>query len=188
MVVPHLYGWKSVKWVRAMEYLTADRRGFWEERGYHNIADPWHEQRYSYQERPGRRPDPGLGGRRVGGRAPPALLPQLGGVATSAACADLGPGVSRMNGTSWTAGCPSSAPKAAAPIWPAPMFSCRSRREPQPSLESLAWISPSRPAAAWRSASSLAAPSGAARSCPAAKAWQVSRHTPARGCQSRLSR
>ncbi|MCW2946046.1 MAG: oxidoreductase molybdopterin binding protein [Actinoallomurus sp.] len=50
MVVPHLYAWKSVKWVRAIEYLTADRRGFWEERGYHNLADPWREQRYSYQE------------------------------------------------------------------------------------------------------------------------------------------
>jgi DMSO/TMAO reductase YedYZ molybdopterin-dependent catalytic subunit len=50
MVVPHLYAWKSVKWVRAIEYLTADRRGFWEERGYHNVADAWREQRYSYQE------------------------------------------------------------------------------------------------------------------------------------------
>ena len=50
MVVPHLYGWKSVKWVRMIEYLTVDRRGFWEERGYHNVADPWQEQRYSYQE------------------------------------------------------------------------------------------------------------------------------------------
>lgn len=53
LVVPHLYGWKSVKWLRAIEYLTADRRGFWEERGYHNLADPWSEQRYSYQENPG---------------------------------------------------------------------------------------------------------------------------------------
>ena len=50
MVVPHLYAWKSVKWVRAIEYLTANRRGFWEQRGYHDIADPWSEQRYSYQE------------------------------------------------------------------------------------------------------------------------------------------
>jgi DMSO/TMAO reductase YedYZ molybdopterin-dependent catalytic subunit len=50
LVVPHLYGWKSVKWLRAIEYLVADRRGFWEERGYHNTADPWREQRYSYQE------------------------------------------------------------------------------------------------------------------------------------------
>jgi DMSO/TMAO reductase YedYZ molybdopterin-dependent catalytic subunit len=53
VVVPHLYAWKSVKWVRAIEYLLEDRRGFWEERGYHNVADPWHEQRYSYQEEPG---------------------------------------------------------------------------------------------------------------------------------------
>jgi DMSO/TMAO reductase YedYZ molybdopterin-dependent catalytic subunit len=53
LVVPQLYAWKSVKWVRALEYLTADRRGFWEERGYHNVADPWQEQRYSYQEREG---------------------------------------------------------------------------------------------------------------------------------------
>ncbi|WP_017591112.1 molybdopterin-dependent oxidoreductase [Nocardiopsis potens] len=56
LVVPHLYGWKSVKWLRAIEYLTGDRRGFWEERGYHNIADPWSEQRYSYQEEPGQGP------------------------------------------------------------------------------------------------------------------------------------
>jgi DMSO/TMAO reductase YedYZ molybdopterin-dependent catalytic subunit len=56
LVVPHLYGWKSVKWVRALEYMTCDRRGFWEERGYHNVADPWHEQRYSYQEMPGEGP------------------------------------------------------------------------------------------------------------------------------------
>lgn len=56
LVVPRLYAWKSVKWVRALEYLTADRRGFWEERGYHNVADPWQEQRYSYQERDGEGP------------------------------------------------------------------------------------------------------------------------------------
>lgn len=53
IVVPHLYAWKSVKWVRAVEYLVEDRRGFWEDRGYHNVADPWKEQRYSYQEDPG---------------------------------------------------------------------------------------------------------------------------------------
>ncbi|MBP2702441.1 molybdopterin-dependent oxidoreductase [Microbispora sp. RL4-1S] len=56
LVVPHLYAWKSVKWVRAVEYLVDDRRGFWEDRGYHNIADPWKEQRYSYQEEPGEGP------------------------------------------------------------------------------------------------------------------------------------
>ena len=53
LVVPHLYAWKGPKWVRGIEYLHADRRGFWEERGYHNRADPWREQRYSYQEDPG---------------------------------------------------------------------------------------------------------------------------------------
>lgn len=56
LVVPHLYAWKSVKWVRGIEYLVEDRRGFWEERGYHNIGDPWREQRYSYQEEPGEGP------------------------------------------------------------------------------------------------------------------------------------
>jgi DMSO/TMAO reductase YedYZ molybdopterin-dependent catalytic subunit len=56
LVVPRRYAWKSVKWVRAVEYLTADRRGFWEERGYHNTADPWREQRFSYQEEPGEGP------------------------------------------------------------------------------------------------------------------------------------
>jgi len=50
LIVPHLYAWKGPKWVRAIEYLTEDRRGFWEERGYHNVGDPWLEQRYSYQE------------------------------------------------------------------------------------------------------------------------------------------
>ena len=57
LIVPHLYAWKGPKWVRGVEYLTADRRGFWEERGYHNRADPWREQRYSYQEAPGDGPD-----------------------------------------------------------------------------------------------------------------------------------
>jgi DMSO/TMAO reductase YedYZ molybdopterin-dependent catalytic subunit len=50
LLVPRLYGWKSVKWVERFELLTRDRRGFWETRGYHNHADPWNEERYSYQE------------------------------------------------------------------------------------------------------------------------------------------
>lgn len=50
LVVHHLYAWKSAKWVSGVEILTEDRRGFWEERGYHNRADPWLEERYSYQE------------------------------------------------------------------------------------------------------------------------------------------
>jgi DMSO/TMAO reductase YedYZ molybdopterin-dependent catalytic subunit len=50
LVVPKLYGWKSAKWVRAIEFTFEDRRGFWEVRGYHNYADPWTEERYSFQE------------------------------------------------------------------------------------------------------------------------------------------
>jgi DMSO/TMAO reductase YedYZ molybdopterin-dependent catalytic subunit len=57
LVVPHLYAWKGPKWARGVEYMTRDRRGFWEERGYHNAADPWTEQRYSYQELPGEGPE-----------------------------------------------------------------------------------------------------------------------------------
>jgi DMSO/TMAO reductase YedYZ molybdopterin-dependent catalytic subunit len=50
LIVPHLYSWKGPKWLRMIEYLTADRRGFWEERGYHKGANPWREERYSYME------------------------------------------------------------------------------------------------------------------------------------------
>ena len=50
LVVPKLYAWKSVKWVRGLEITAEDRRGFWEIRGYHNRADPWLEERYSFQE------------------------------------------------------------------------------------------------------------------------------------------
>ncbi|QIB32400.1 sulfite oxidase-like oxidoreductase [Ancylobacter pratisalsi] len=50
LVVPHLYFWKSAKWLKQIEFRTSDRRGFWEERGYHNHADPWKEQRYSDEE------------------------------------------------------------------------------------------------------------------------------------------
>ena len=52
LVVPKLYGWKSAKWVRAIEFTANDRRGFWEVRGYHNHGDPWAEERYSFQEEP----------------------------------------------------------------------------------------------------------------------------------------
>jgi DMSO/TMAO reductase YedYZ molybdopterin-dependent catalytic subunit len=47
VVVPHLYFWKSAKWVRKIEFAASDHRGFWEVRGYHNHADPWKEERYS---------------------------------------------------------------------------------------------------------------------------------------------
>jgi len=49
LIVPHLYGWKSVKWVRSFEVLDHDEAGFWEQNGYHMHGDPWKEQRYSRQ-------------------------------------------------------------------------------------------------------------------------------------------
>jgi DMSO/TMAO reductase YedYZ molybdopterin-dependent catalytic subunit len=47
LVVPHLYFWKSAKWIQRIEFLTEDQPSFWETRGYHNRGDPWAEQRYS---------------------------------------------------------------------------------------------------------------------------------------------
>ena len=47
LVVPHLYFWKSPKWLSRIEVRTADRQGYWETRGYHNRGDPWAEERYS---------------------------------------------------------------------------------------------------------------------------------------------
>jgi DMSO/TMAO reductase YedYZ molybdopterin-dependent catalytic subunit len=46
LLVPHLYFWKSAKWVRGIELLAEDQPGFWERYGYHNYGDPWREQRY----------------------------------------------------------------------------------------------------------------------------------------------
>ena len=51
LLVPHLYFWKSAKWVTGLELLAEDRAGFWEEGGYHMRGDPWGEERF-------RRPDP----------------------------------------------------------------------------------------------------------------------------------
>ena len=47
LVVPHLYFWKSAKWLRRIEFLNSDQAGFWERNGYHMYGDPWIEQRYS---------------------------------------------------------------------------------------------------------------------------------------------
>lgn len=47
VIVPKLYFWKSAKWVKRIEFVTEDRKGYWEVRGYHNAADPWKEERYS---------------------------------------------------------------------------------------------------------------------------------------------
>jgi DMSO/TMAO reductase YedYZ molybdopterin-dependent catalytic subunit len=46
LLVPHLYFWKSAKWVRGLELRDEDEPGFWETYGYHNYGDPWKEQRY----------------------------------------------------------------------------------------------------------------------------------------------
>jgi DMSO/TMAO reductase YedYZ molybdopterin-dependent catalytic subunit len=46
LLVPHLYLWKSAKWVRAIQLTVEDEPGFWESAGYHNYGDPWREQRY----------------------------------------------------------------------------------------------------------------------------------------------
>lgn len=46
LVVPHLYFWKSVKWVRGLRFLDHDEPGFWERNGYHMYGDPFREQRY----------------------------------------------------------------------------------------------------------------------------------------------
>jgi DMSO/TMAO reductase YedYZ molybdopterin-dependent catalytic subunit len=47
LLVPHLYFWKSAKWVRGLQLRSDDEPGFWEGYGYHNYGDPWLEQRYA---------------------------------------------------------------------------------------------------------------------------------------------
>ena len=47
LLVPHLYLWKSAKWVSGLDLLTHDEPGFWEQLGYHEYGDPWREQRYA---------------------------------------------------------------------------------------------------------------------------------------------
>jgi len=46
LLVPHLYFWKSAKWVRGLRIMDHDEPGFWEANGYHNRGDPWKEERY----------------------------------------------------------------------------------------------------------------------------------------------
>lgn len=52
LVVPHLYFWKSAKWIRGIEFMKEDRPGFWERNGFHNYADPFREQRFSGEDLP----------------------------------------------------------------------------------------------------------------------------------------
>ncbi len=47
LLVPHLYFWKSAKWLNGLQFTERDEAGFWELRGYHMYGDPWREQRYS---------------------------------------------------------------------------------------------------------------------------------------------
>lgn len=48
LIVPHLYAWKSAKWVCELEFLEQDQAGFWEANGYHMRGDPWQEERHSW--------------------------------------------------------------------------------------------------------------------------------------------
>ena len=47
LLVPHLYFWKSAKWIKGLRFTPRDEAGFWELRGYHMYGDPWRQQRYS---------------------------------------------------------------------------------------------------------------------------------------------
>ena len=47
LLVPHLYFWKSAKWMKGLQFTERDELGFWELRGYHSYGDPWREQRYT---------------------------------------------------------------------------------------------------------------------------------------------
>jgi DMSO/TMAO reductase YedYZ molybdopterin-dependent catalytic subunit len=47
MITPKLYAWKGAKWIRTIEFLAEDRKGFWEKRGYSNSAEPWFNDRYA---------------------------------------------------------------------------------------------------------------------------------------------
>lgn len=47
LVVPHLYAWKSAKWINGLEFLATEELGFWERNGYHRRGDPWKVERYS---------------------------------------------------------------------------------------------------------------------------------------------
>ncbi|SHN35697.1 sulfite oxidase-like oxidoreductase [Gracilibacillus kekensis] len=50
LVVPHLYFWKSVKWIRGIEFMKEDRQGFWERNDFHNYGDPFKEERFSIED------------------------------------------------------------------------------------------------------------------------------------------
>lgn len=47
LVVPHLYAWKSAKWINGIEFCNQEKLGFWEKNGYHRRGEPWAEERYA---------------------------------------------------------------------------------------------------------------------------------------------
>jgi DMSO/TMAO reductase YedYZ molybdopterin-dependent catalytic subunit len=47
LIVPHLYAWKSAKWINGLEFLASEELGFWERNGYHRRGEPWAEERYA---------------------------------------------------------------------------------------------------------------------------------------------
>lgn len=47
VIIPKLYAWKGAKFVKTITFLERDKMGFWEVRGYHNVGDPWKEERYA---------------------------------------------------------------------------------------------------------------------------------------------
>ena len=51
LIVPHLYAWKSAKWVRGLEFMDHENPGFWERNGYHVRGDPWLEERFGGEVR-----------------------------------------------------------------------------------------------------------------------------------------
>lgn len=57
LVIPQYYFWKSAKWIQRIEFSAEDAPGFWERRGYHNVGDPWREERYEDAKPQEYRPD-----------------------------------------------------------------------------------------------------------------------------------
>jgi DMSO/TMAO reductase YedYZ molybdopterin-dependent catalytic subunit len=81
LLVPHLYFWKSAKWVRGLELRDHDAPGFWETYGYHNYGDPWKEQRYAGDLAGRPPPSPPSSGRRP--RSAPSSWTRRTGRATA---------------------------------------------------------------------------------------------------------
>src|SRR5262249_49317681 len=90
LLVPHLYFWKSAKWVQRLQFMERNQAGFWESLGYHIYGDPWKEQRY----------DGDLGGGRAGAAARLAGCHRSRDRRRDAACQELDATRPRPAGTS----------------------------------------------------------------------------------------